>query len=56
MYRPNTGKLNFTKETLLDLKVKIGTNTVVHGGRGSHMPLPPIDRSSEKNQVEKLCN
>ena len=50
LYAPNIGAPQFLRQTLTDIKVEIGNNTIIVGDFNT--PLTPIDRSS-KQKINK---
>ena len=50
IYAPNTGAPQYIRQTLTDIKVEIGSNTIIVGDVNT--PLTPMDRSS-KQKISK---
>ena len=50
IYAPNTGAPQYIRQTLTDIKVEIGSNTIIVGDVNT--PLTPMDRSS-KQKINK---
>ena len=49
-YTPNIGAPQYIRQTLTDIKVEIGSNTIIVGDVNT--PLTPMDRSS-KQKINK---
>ena len=56
IYAPNIGAPQYTRQTLVDVKGKIDSNTIVVGDFNT--PLTPMDRSSKRkiNKVTQVLN
>ena len=50
IYAPNIGALQYTRQTLTDIKGEIDSNTIIVGDFNT--PLKPMDRSS-KQKINK---
>ena len=50
IYAPNKGATQYIRQTLTDIKGKIGSNTIIVGDFNT--PLTPMDRSS-KQKINK---
>ena len=50
IYAPNIGAPQYIRQTLTDIKVEIGSNTIIVGDVNT--PLTPMDRSS-KQKINK---